>query len=293
MIQSRKTEERYVTNDPKRMLNKYLVNNVRRTWVESFVDEDTNEVVDIERSEILFHKGTLITQDVLVKIRFYMAEGAVEEVEVSNQKRECFEMKNSWMFPYMAKVQIKDKKVNVLLYALGVENAIEIIKDYVELNFEGMFNIISIKEYDSCIILIDKLKGVKYSFEQDFCKGKISAEEFLESLAMQVDEEQREEEEEKISRKWYRISAKITISKKDGEETEETHQFAVRSTSAERANMLINIYLRNEQDKQEQKAISEGKNFEKKGITAAIEESSIVTIGCFIPKEFSEVYKDI
>lgn len=75
MIQTRKTEERYFTNDPKKMLGRYLVNRLCRTWTETFIDEDTGDTVPIERNELLFDKGTLITQDNLAKIRFYMAEG--------------------------------------------------------------------------------------------------------------------------------------------------------------------------------------------------------------------------
>lgn len=292
MIQTRKSEERYVTSDPKKMLGRFLVNKVCRKWTETFIDEATGETVQVERSEFLFDKGTLITQDNLAKIRFYMAEGAFDEVEVSNQQRNSFEMQCSYLYPYMAKVQVKDKKMNVLLYATGVENAIEIMKDYIELNFEGMFKILMVKEYDTCIVLIDRLKGVKYSFEKDFCLGKISADEFLEALVVQVDEEGRQvDDEEKVEMKWYKISAKVVTHDLHGD-FENLYSFVVKSSSAERANMLINIYLKEEQDKQEKKAIERGELFEKKEITAAIEESNIMSVGCFIPKEFSEVYKE-
>lgn len=292
MIQTRKSEERYVTSEPKRMLGRFLVNKVCRKWTETFIDEATGETVPVERSEILFDKGTLITQDNLAKIRFYMAEGAFDEVEVSNQQRNSFEMQCSYLYPYMAKVQVKGKKMNVLLYATGVENAIEIMKDYIELNFEGMFKILMVKEYDTCIVLIDRLKGVKYSFEEDFCLGKISADEFLEALVVQVDEEGRQaDEKEKVGMKWYKISAKVVTHDEEGD-FENLYSFVVKSSSAERGNMLINIYLKEEQDKQEKKAIEKGELFEKKEITAAIEESNIMSVGCFIPKEFSEVYKE-
>lgn len=292
MIQTRKSEERYVTSDPKKMLGRFLVNKVCRKWTETFIDEATGETVPVERSEILFEKGTLITQDNLAKIRFYMAEGAFDEVEVSNQQRCSFEMQCSYLYPYMAKVQVKDKKMNVLLYATGVENAIEIMKDYIELNFEGKFKILMVKEYDTCIVLIDRLKGVKYSFEKDFCLGKISADEFLEALVVQVDEEERQfDEEEKVKMKWYKISAKVVTNDKEGD-FGNLYSFVVKSSSAERANMLINIYLKEEQDKQEKKAIERGELFEKKEIKAAIEVSNIMSVGCFIPKEFSEVYKE-
>lgn len=292
MIQTRKIEERYFTNDPKRMLGRYLVNRLCRTWTETFIDEDTGDTVPIERRELLFDKGTLITQDNLAKIRFFMAEGSVNEVEVSNQRRACFEMLNARFYPYVAQVTIGGKRKKVLLYATGVENAITIIKDYVELNFEGMFNISMVKEFESCIVLLDKLKGVKYSFEKDFCSGKISTEEFLEALVLQVDEEQREQEEEQISKKWYKINSKIITTDKEGNETTEFFHFVVNSTSAERANMLINVYLKQKQDEERVKSTEKGIVFDEDLITAAIEEAAIIPIGVFIPKEFSEAYKE-
>ena len=45
MIETRKTEIRYVTSDPKKMLNMYLAKRVLKTWEESFIDEDTGETV--------------------------------------------------------------------------------------------------------------------------------------------------------------------------------------------------------------------------------------------------------
>lgn len=293
MIQTRKTEERYFTADPKRMLGRYLVNRLCRKWTETFMDEDTGDTVPVERTEVLFEKGTLVTQDNLAKIRFYMAEGSVNEVEVSNQRRACFELKNERLYPYMAQATIGDKKCKILLYATGVENAITIMKDYIELNYDGMFSILMVKEYESCIVILDKLKGMKYSFEKDFCSGKISAEDFLSALAMKVDEEEREKEmEEKVLKKWYKINSKIVKADEEGTERSEFFNFVVNSTSAERSNMLINVYLKQRQDEERARAKERGIAFNEEMITAAIEESAIIPIGCFIPKEFSEVYKD-
>lgn len=50
-IETKKDEIRYFTSDPKRMLDKYLVNDVVQTWYEDFTDEDTQEVVSIERKQ--------------------------------------------------------------------------------------------------------------------------------------------------------------------------------------------------------------------------------------------------
>mgnify|MGYP000597140856 CR=1 FL=1 len=81
MIETRKTEIRYVTSDPKKMLNMYLAKRVLKTWEESFIDEDTGETVTIERNEILFDRGTLIDQDTLAKIRFSMEADGIKEVQ--------------------------------------------------------------------------------------------------------------------------------------------------------------------------------------------------------------------
>ena len=289
MIESRKTEVRYTTTDTRRMLNRYLVNRLCRKWTETFIDEDTNETVEVERTELILDKGTLITAENLSTIQFYINEGSVTEVEVSNQKRQSFEMKNEVFYPYLAQVQIKDKKYKILFYARSVENAVVILKDYIELNFEGMFNIIMVKEFDNCIILVDTLKSKKYDFELAYCKNEISTEEFLEELSRQVDEE---EHEEKIETKWYKINSKIMSRDEEGNEQESSYTFVVKSASAERANMLINVYLKRKQKEEREKAVSRGVLFDSREITAAIEESSIIPVGCFIPMEFSEVYKE-
>ena len=91
MIETRKTEIRYVTSDPKKMLNMYLAKRVLKTWEESFIDEDTGETVTIERNEILFDRGTLIDQDIWRKFVSAWKLTVSREVEVSNQNRLAFE----------------------------------------------------------------------------------------------------------------------------------------------------------------------------------------------------------
>ena len=107
MIETRKTEIRYVTSDPKKMLNMYLAKRVLKTWEESFIDEDTGETVTIERNEILFDRGTLIDQDILAKIRFSREADGIREVEVSNQNRLAFENENNVLYPHIAQAEIE------------------------------------------------------------------------------------------------------------------------------------------------------------------------------------------
>lgn len=75
---------------------------MHKTWKEDFLDEDTGTVVQIDRNSLLFTRGTVITQDVLAKIRFHMDAGEIKEVEVSNQQRVAFELKNTLPQSYMA-----------------------------------------------------------------------------------------------------------------------------------------------------------------------------------------------
>ncbi len=42
------------------MLGKRLAARVLRTWVEDFVDEDTGEVVSIERNEVVLERDTVL-----------------------------------------------------------------------------------------------------------------------------------------------------------------------------------------------------------------------------------------
>ena len=53
MIETRKSEIRYTTSDPKRMLGKYTTRKIFKTWVETAVDDKGN-VVNIERNQLLF-----------------------------------------------------------------------------------------------------------------------------------------------------------------------------------------------------------------------------------------------
>lgn len=155
-IETRLNEVRYTTSDPHRMTNRFIAKRVLRTWTEDFMDKDTCEVVSMERSEILFEKGTYITPDILTQINFWMEAGAIKEIEVSNQRRMSFEFPNSSLFPYKCSIKIGDRKRTYLLYATSVQNALLILTDYVELNDNGGFTVVEVKELDNFVVIIDR-----------------------------------------------------------------------------------------------------------------------------------------
>ncbi|QFQ13212.1 DNA-directed RNA polymerase subunit beta [Pseudoprevotella muciniphila] len=52
----------------KKVVGRKLAARVLKSWVEDFVDEDTGEVVSIERNEVLFDRETIIEQDIIPEI---------------------------------------------------------------------------------------------------------------------------------------------------------------------------------------------------------------------------------
>lgn len=291
MIESRKTEIRYKTLEPRKLLGKFIAKRVLKTWIEDFVDEDTGKVISIERNEVLFERGTYIDQDTLARIRFCIeAQEITSEIEVSNQNRQSFENENNYLYPYISQIQIGDKKRKFLLYAKGIENAIVILKDYIELNYQGGYTFLMVKEFDTCIILVDTLKGSSErnnELDRAYLKNEISLSEYVEAR----NEDGDEENTNKVSMKFYKIEARIlSIDEEDSNETERIDTFVVHTITADRAIMMIATYLSNQQEGYYREAIEKGNEYKKKKIHASIEESNVIPIGCFIPKEFSEVY---
>ena len=287
MIETRKTEIRYVTSDPKKMLNMYLAKRVLKTWEESFIDEDIGEIVNIERNEVLFERGTLIDQDLLAKIRFSMEADGIREVEVSNQNRLAFENENNVLYPHIAQAEIGGKKSKFLLYATGLENACLILKDYIELNYLFGFTLTMVKEFDSCVILTDTLKERKVDDDSiAYLKEEITTEEYLDKM----DEENQEDEESKPDeRKFYQIETKITFMNGENED-ERVQTFVVNTFNVDRAMMLITHYLKNKEEECEKQAKEKGHEFRKREIHTAIESAKPIPVGRFIPKEFSIAY---
>lgn len=174
IIATRKSEIRYTTADPKKMLGRFICRRVVKKWKEAFL-LDTGEVTEVERSELLFDKGTYIDHDIHAKIRFYIDAGDIEEIEVSNQNRKGVLLENNFLHLYKCVANISDKKHTFLLYATSLHNANTIITDYIELNRQGGFFIVEIKEIDNCYVIIDNvdIKSARESIDRAYLKDEI------------------------------------------------------------------------------------------------------------------------
>lgn len=272
-ITTRKDEIRYTTDNPERMLGKFITENVYKTYTEEFIDDDNGNVVPIQRRQLLFEKGTHIGHDVLTSISFYMAEGSIKEITVSNQKRRAFMPENQRFFLYKACARIEAKKHNFLLYAKSVDNAFDILLDYIELNYNGPVYISEIKEAINTLVLIDNIEPEENSDE--------------------VTQECDELDNNLNGKKFYQMLVRIVSKTVDlGDEDECTCTFIVQAHTASRANKLIEKYLHDEQEADYLESLKHpDRKFVKKTFSSFIEESKIIPIGKFIPVDFSEAYR--
>ncbi|MCG8213584.1 hypothetical protein J2Q11_12350 [Tenacibaculum finnmarkense genomovar finnmarkense] len=143
--QTRLEEVIIETSDIDKMKGKYLSERLLRTWSDEFVNESTGEVTDIERNELVFEKGTYLSNDNLSQINFLLQSGDLKNVSVSNQQREAEHadgVKSVWIVSALIN---NKKKANYYLYADSVQMAIIIAIDYLEQNHSTVFKLVNVK----------------------------------------------------------------------------------------------------------------------------------------------------
>lgn len=135
------------TSKIEEMKGNYTAERLLRTWNEDFVDEDTGNVVSIQRNEILLNKGVLLDNDELSQVNFYLQSKDIKDVLISNQKRTGTAVKNTASV-YCATILHGKKKRNYYLYADSVDLALKIITDFLEQKIEGSFSFTAVKEME-------------------------------------------------------------------------------------------------------------------------------------------------
>jgi hypothetical protein len=160
------------TSKLEEMKGKYLAERLLRTWAEDFVDQDTSEVVSIERNEIILEKGTLLEGKELTEVNFFLQSGDVKSVSVSNQERGCSLVYGNSAV-WMAKIKLNGKNKTIYLYANSVQSATNICIDYVEQKYVGNFKFIGIKEIDYSTLISLDMKEEDASEENDYYKTEV------------------------------------------------------------------------------------------------------------------------
>jgi len=260
-IATRKNELRITTADPREMLGKFTAEHVTRGWVEDFIDEDTAEVVPISRTEMIVQRGTHIDQDVLAKIRFHQNAGDINTVEVSNQRRAAYMVSYTGLTPWSVTAQIGKKKHKILLYANSIGMAMEVVKDYIELNFKESFILLNVKDFNDCIIIKDNLKKLQ-----------------VDTAGADIDTDEPEVE---IDKKFYKIEVKVTT-----DNGEYTSSYITHTQDVGTAMILINNWIAENMERRAKEREADAPTEFSTSIISAV----VISCSCTIDRDFSLAY---
>jgi hypothetical protein len=169
-IENKSKEEIIVITKPEELSlysKYYLAERAIKGWSEDFVDDDTGEVVTIQRSEVMFEKGTSVL-DTFDSISFHFTSGEIKELKLSNQQRlgtEVYDTTETF-YAVIETNQAKKKKKKILLHSNSIKNALACVTDFCEIEVPGSFNFSSIKKYAIRTIINDPLSKVGTTEDQ-------------------------------------------------------------------------------------------------------------------------------
>lgn len=273
-IETRKDEIRYRTDDTRRMVGKFFASNVFKTWYEDVLDSDTGEVISIERNNLLFEVGKYIDEETAQSISFHIQCGDITDVEVSNQRRIARPDKRYSLLPFKATAVIGNKRKSFILQAQSATLAIEVVTDFIELNFTSRFVVDSVKAMPGCIILNDRFRRAVEEVEGGNEAG----------------EETPDGEEARDDTKYYRIEADIVAKREDDEDEPRpsSYDFIVKTRDIDTAKAVITAWLNTQLKKEAEK--------EGRGITAfevSLTSASPFNLNAIIPYAFCAAYKEV
>lgn len=152
---------KFRTSDPKEMLNKFLAEKVTKSWTEDFMDNDTGDVVSVERNEFLFENGKFLSNEAVSEIMFCIQAGDIEDVLVSEVNTSLERYIPDCFSPFEVLITQAGIKYKYLVRAQCIEQAIQIAADYATmyLDLQGWYSVkkVSVVDYrviedsDNCI----------------------------------------------------------------------------------------------------------------------------------------------
>lgn len=272
--ETRKDEIRYRTDDTRRMVGKFFASNVFKTWYEEVLDSDTGEVISIERNDLLFEVGKYIDEETAQSISFHIQCGDITDVEVSNQRRIARPDKRYSLLPFKATAVIGNKRKSFILQAQSATLAIEVVTDFIELNFTSRFVVDSVKAMPGCIILNDRFRRAVEEVEGGNEAG----------------EETPDGEEARDDTKYYRIEADIVAKREDDEDEPRpsSYDFIVKTRDIDTAKAVITAWLNTQLKKEAEKEGREITAFE-----VSLTSASPFNLNAIIPYAFCAAYKEV
>lgn len=268
-IQTKFDEVRFYTDNPKEMLNRYTAESVYRKYDENLCTDGTGEVVTVNRQELIFERGEQLTADVLPRVQFFLDEGSIKRMYVSNQCRNGVAVFREYPMPYIVNVRFAASNSKFIVRAASMEMAIAEVKDWCEQKINGSFEVIYAKLASDFTIIEDTLR-------------KLEREELAQQTGTRVAEDGKEENDYDL--KYYQIDARTTVVV-DGEVygvEDEARTFLLRVKDADLAKVLIKKWINKRLDTRN---VSEDRK-----IAITLDEAVVFNCNKIIPYAFSEVY---
>jgi len=252
------------TSDPREMLGKYMPKHAVKTWTEDFRDEDTGEVVSIERNQIVVERGE-ITDDKLQQLMFALQTGDIKDVEVCDENIQPITVQTAnYLIPYSLELEywggvneiVKDHYV---CYAQSIPQAIRIATEFGQMyrGFSGDVKVNRVVRMDARLVpdnhqCIPEADRKPADERKDYFKVQVRTE-YLDGLKM------------KHSDTYYIVHAKDVGEAK------------------ERIALLLEIMKAEDEQKN-------GKQPDDPDSRTTIRKAMPFEVDCIVPRAFSELY---
>lgn len=165
---TRKDAVVFESSEPAEMVGFYLAEPLLKTWQEDFIDSDTGEIVSINRSELIMHRGEYISQEQAASISFCIQSGDITTpIKLTNQRRQAEEYNTASLKPYKVSATINGKRHKFILEAQTVELAMEVARDWIELNYKGGFTITGANALQNVILLNRNMEHINDNGEAE------------------------------------------------------------------------------------------------------------------------------
>lgn len=243
-----------VTSDPKVMLGKYLPKRVVKKWVDDYRDDDTGEVVSIERKEVLMERG-LITNEKVSELLFYIQAGDIDEVEVCERDVSELELLvPNGMNVYKVVLYVCMDKYVCVVHAQTVMQAAKIAWEYGQM-YRGLNGYVTVHEVKrmSCYIIPDDHPCIPVYYSES---------QVVSYLQVQVRTRWIEGEK---------------MNKSDAD-------YIVASQEVGEAKSLVESVLAYEDEKNKREKLDGEEVFIRKAIPFSVDY--------IVPREYSELYKE-
>lgn len=265
-MQTRLNETRFTTADTDRAMGMFLARPIEKTTYEDVLDRSTGEVTTIERVMRLMDRGTRITPDTAMTINFYLQTGDITEFEVTDQRRLGHFRDDYSAAPWLVTANLGGKNRKFILYARGLEEALVIAKDYIELNFAAWFSFTAVKSFANCIALTDNFRrdGAETDLKRPVSDGASADDESAEG-------------------RFYILDLKVSGS----DDIEYDQRFLVFDTDAESAQEHAEEWI---QARRNERLDNGQLKPEEAPFTTTITTATVINCYCVISPDFSRAY---